>query len=402
MSLRVTCNSRKAAQRATKILRALPSPVPQHGYTPHCGHPKGQGTGRLTVRTCRKERSFTQQHSACLTQAAPAAGKGLNAPHTTQPPWPGLPSPHLQSKAHRGLREKYTTQASELGYRPFQDKRLKGYGAVSSLVGMLLGRRGRGVGTREQGGGCGWKRGEPGREEAKGGGVEADGHGSRAEEKQKQNQEAGQRGRGKEDRRGQGETTVRRNAAQTVVWKGFGSSGRGGASHTTPAPTTARGEPASHPVASRAAQAGGSAAPAVATGAWRQDGAALGLAPPRCSQPRSPHCQGPEGEASTGTRIRGAGGFRGATHSPRRAPPLHGSVSRSRPCLGPAHDIPLGSAPKTPSPLPDLSPSRLFAHSGIIHFCNFPDTTNLPPLKGAMVLSQSLRAPTLPCMASSR
>lgn len=152
MSLRVTCNSRKAAQRGTKILRALPSPVPPHGYTPHCGHPKGQGTGRLTVRTCRKERSFTQQHSACLTQAAPAAGKGLNAPHTTQPPWPGLPSPHLQSKAHRGLREKYTTQASELGYRPFQDKRLKGYGAVSSLVGMLLGRRGRGVGTREQGG----------------------------------------------------------------------------------------------------------------------------------------------------------------------------------------------------------------------------------------------------------
>lgn len=70
----------------------------------------------------------SQQHSACQTQAAPAAVKGLNAPHTTQPPWPGLPSPNLQSKAHSGLREKYTTQVSDLGYRPFQDKDSKDMG----------------------------------------------------------------------------------------------------------------------------------------------------------------------------------------------------------------------------------------------------------------------------------
>lgn len=153
----------------------------------------------------------------------------------------------------------------------------------------------------------------------------------RGREKQKQNPEAGQRGHGKKDRRGQGEAMVRRNAAQAAVKKGLGGSGRGGAAHTTPAPTTARVEPASHPVASRAAQAGGSAAPAAATGARRQYGAAPSLAPPRCNRPRSPRCQGAEGEAGAGTRSRGAGGLKGATHSPRRAPPLHASASRPRP-----------------------------------------------------------------------
>lgn len=155
---------------------------------------------------------------------------------------------------------------------------------------------------------------------------------------------------------------------------GSGGSGRVGAAHTTPAPTMARAEPASHPVASRAAQAGGSAAPAAATGARRQDGAALGLAPPRCSRPRSPRCRRPEGEAGTGTRSRGARGLRGATHSPRCAPPLHHSASRPRPCLGPAHGIPLGSAPKTAQPLSRPFPAQAVSPlCGIIHFCNLPD-----------------------------
>lgn len=179
---------------------------------------------------------------------------------------------------------------------------------------------------------------------------------------------------------GKGEATVRRNAAQTAVRKGFGGPGRGGAAHTTPAPTTARVEPASHPVASRAAKAGGSAAPAAATGARRQDGAALGLAPPWCSRPRSLRCQGPEGEAVTGTRSRGAGGLRGATHSPRRAPPLHGSASRPRPLprLRPCHSLRLRPQ-DCPSPLPDPSPPVPPPHSkaafslGSSILCNLPD-----------------------------
>lgn len=46
---------------------------------------------------------------------------------------------------------------------------------------------------------------------------------------------------------------MRRNAVQAAMRKGLGGSGRGGGAHTTPAPTLARVEPASHPVASRAA-----------------------------------------------------------------------------------------------------------------------------------------------------
>lgn len=279
---------------------------------------------------------------------------------------------------------------------------------MSSLVGMLLSRRGRGAGNRGQGGGCGWKRGEPGREEAKEGGVEADGLRSGAEEKQKQNPETGQRERGKENRRGQGGGNRAEECGADSGEEGVRGFRKGGAAHTTPAPTTARVEPASHPVASRAAKAGGSAAPAAATGARRQDGAALGLAPPWCSRPRSLRCQGPEGEAVTGTRSRGAGGLRGATHSPRRAPPLHGSASRPRPLprLRPCHSLRLRPQ-DCPSPLPDPSPpppppQQGCFLTGLIHFVqpsrqSRPLCSNLPPLKGAIVLPQSLRAP--PCLA---
>lgn len=178
-------------------------------------------------------------------------------------------------------------------------------------------------------------------------------------EKQKQNPEAGQRGREKEDRRGQGGSD---RAEECGADSGEIGVGRGGTAHTTPAPTTAPVEPASHPVASRAAQADGSAAPAVATGARRQDGAALSLAPPRCSQPRSPRCQGPEGEAGTGTRSRGAGGVRGSTHSPRRAPPLHASASRPRPLYRPRPRHFLRLRPQgRPAPFPPLPPQAVFS-----------------------------------------
>lgn len=78
---------------------------------------------RLVYSVNLQERTFIHTAALCMPNTGrPAAGKGLNAPHTTQPPRPGFPSPHLQIKAHRSLRDKYTTQASELGYRPFQDK----------------------------------------------------------------------------------------------------------------------------------------------------------------------------------------------------------------------------------------------------------------------------------------
>jgi hypothetical protein len=283
---------------------------------------------------------------------------------------------------------------------------------VSSLVGMLLSRRGRGAGNRGQGGGCGWKRGEPGREEAKEGGVEADGLRSGAEEKQKQNPETGQRERGKENRRGQGGGNRAEECGADSGEEGVRGFRKGGAAHTTPAPTTARVEPASHPVASRAAKAGGSAAPAAATGARRQDGAALGLAPPWCSRPRSLRCQGPEGEAVTGTRSRGAGGLRGATHSPRRAPPLHGSASRPRPLprLRPCHSLRLRPQ-DCPSPLPDPSPppppppARLFSHWAHPFCATFPTEPaavfQSPTPKGRHRPAPVPPCPTLPCVASS-
>lgn len=200
---------------------------------------------------------------------------------------------------------------------------------------------------------------------------------------------------------------MRRNAAQAAVKKGLRGSGRGGAAHTTPAPTTARVEPASHPVASRAALAGGSAAPAVATGARRQYGAAPSLAPPRCNRPRSPRCQGAEGEAGAGTRSRGAGGLRGATHSPRLAPPLHASASRPRPRLSSAHVHSLRLRPQNGSaPFRTLPPKAVFLAVASTIFATFgtqpADVFQSHIPKGRHCPAPVPACPTLPCMAAPR
>lgn len=124
----------------------------------------------------------------------------------------------------------------------------------------------------------------------------------------------------KEDQRGQGEATVRRNAAQAAVRNGFRVAGRG----TPPTPPCHPPGLASHPVAAGAAQADRSAAPAAATGARRQDGAgaAPGLARRGAVDRGALTAEGQTGRLAL---VPGAGalGLGGAALSPGRAPPLH-------------------------------------------------------------------------------
>lgn len=242
---------------------------------------------------------------------------------------------------------------------------------MSSLVEMLLGRRGRGVGNRGQGGGCGWKRGEPGREEAKGGsqwaqvlnrekqktkprgwakgtwkrGPERARGGDRAEECGADSGEKGVRGFRKGRHRPHHPSTHHGSCrASLSPCRLQGRTGRrkrcSCGRHRCPAPRWSRTEsnpaavqPTSEPALSRARR-----------GSWHR------------------------------YRSRGAGGLMGATHSPRRAPPLHAFASRPRPLSRPRPCHSLRLRPKTAQPPSRPFPRRLFPHCGIIHLCNLPDT----------------------------
>lgn len=204
------------------ILPALPSTVPQYGRKHASLWSPQRPKHRLVYSGNLQERTFI--HTAALRMpntGRPCCGQRpeRTTHHAAFLAKASFPTPPEQSP--RGSWGKVHNTSLGPRLQTFPGQRLKGYGEVSSLVGMLLGRRGRGVGHRGQGGGCGWKRGEPGREEAKEDGVEADGHGSRTEKNKNKIQRLGKGDVEKRTGEGKGEATVRRNAAQIVVRKGW-------------------------------------------------------------------------------------------------------------------------------------------------------------------------------------